>query len=513
MKKFRAFLYSKSFNISLSVLLNIALYVYLVFFVGMSYYTYVCLATTGLFMLSLLVKNSNSKQNFLILLMCISMPIVALTLFRYSSSVRGSKRLRNKWKELTNLQTIYTEEDNKAVISTLSKKSILMSKTSRYVNATLTAPVYENNSVALITDGKVYYDNVLKALKGAKKYIFIECSKMHDCKVWTSIFQILKEKTFAGVEIKLLYDDYNSISAFKDSKTFEKLFNHKIETMAFNRLSFAIGKISSYRNQNNTIIIDGETAFCGQFGIDDEYIDKAHIGDSLPKKLASAVCICGDAVITLTKNFVVNWNLFTHTNSLVLEKYIPKSFAKTKVKHYIQPFEINPLIKENVSKNIQNNLINSASQSIWMLTPYLLLGNESMNALVASARCGVDVNIIVSKEYKSSWQDNLSYTNYGILIKEGIKIYTIDQAIIDSQIIVADRNNLLIGGGNIDSRKMYSPFLNGVLIYDEDIANKAISEIQKILPCATLLTTKILKKRKFIKKLNGSALKMFSPLM
>ncbi len=513
MKKFRAFLYSKSFNIVMSLILNIALYVYLVFFVGMMYYSIVCAGVTVLYFLALLLKNSNSKQNFLILLLCITMPLVGLTLLRYSSNIRGSKRLRNKWQELTKLETTYTAENNKAVIDTLAKKNLSMSKTSRYLNATLNAPVFENNSAAMIFSGEEYYDNVLKSLKTAKKYIFLECSKMQDCKVWTDIFQILKEKSFAGIEIRLLYDDYNSISAFRDTRTFEKLYNHSIATMAFNRLSFAVGKISSYRNMNNTIIIDGELAFCGQFGIEDGYMEKSHIGDSLPKKLAAAVCIDGDAVITLTKNFVINWNLFANSDSLVLEKYLPKSFPRVKNKNYIQPFEINPLIKENVCKNIQNNLIGSASQSLWVVTPYLLIGNESMNSLISSARCGVDVNIIVSKEYGKRWQDDLSYTNYGALIKEGIKIFTIEQSILNTQIIVADNSNVLVGGGNVDSRKMYSPFLNGVLIYSENIASSAIEGIQKILPSCTQLTAKILKKRKFTKKFSGAFLKIFSPMM
>jgi len=174
MKRFRAFLYSKGFNITLSIILNIALYVYLVFFWGLMYYTLACVAIGVLFFLVLLLHNNNSKQNFLILIMCLVIPLVALTLFRYSSNIRGSAKLRNRWKELTKLQTIYTESDSKAVIETLSNKSILMSKTSRYLDATLNAPIFENNSVSLITNGQAYYDNVIKSLKTAKRYIFIE---------------------------------------------------------------------------------------------------------------------------------------------------------------------------------------------------------------------------------------------------------------------------------------------------------------------------------------------------
>ena len=222
MKSFRSFIYSKSFNISISILFNIALFVYLAFFVNVVYYFAFCATVTVLFFVGLLIKNSNSKINFILLLMCSFIPLVALTLLRYSSNIRGSKRLRIKWKELTNLDTGYTEEQNNAVLETLSKKSALINKTSRYLHATLNAPVFENNSASFISSGEKYAEEVCKSLKSAKKYIFVECSRMQDCSFWRNIFQILKEKCFQGIEVKLLYDDYRSIKAFKDDKTFAK---------------------------------------------------------------------------------------------------------------------------------------------------------------------------------------------------------------------------------------------------------------------------------------------------
>ncbi len=513
MKKLRAFLSSRGFNLTLSIILSVILFVCLFIFVSPYAYPLFCLVSVILFFFYIVFKNTSSKTNFIILLLSTTLPLLALSIWKYSSNVRGKKRVRVKWKELTNLDTTYTAEQNSEVLATLSKKSATINKTSKYLNATLNAPVFENNSAYFINTGEKYFEEVSKSLKQAKKYIFIECSKMQDCKVWKSLFQILKEKTFSGVEVKLLYDDYNSIKAFKDKNTFAKLFNHKIETKAFNPIKSGAGKLSTYRNENNTIIIDGEVAYSGQIGIDDHFVDQISVGEAPHKKIASAVCITGEAVISLTKNFVINWNLFSDSNSLVLEKYIPKSFPRIKNKNYIQPFEINPLIKEPVCKNIQNNIINCASESLWIVTPYLLIGSESCNSLIASARCGVDVNIIVCKEYKVAWKDNLSYTNYGSLIKEGIKIYTIDNTELETQIILADNSSLLIGAGNIDSRKMYSPFQTGILIYSEEIAESAKSSIDAIMPYCTQLTYKSIKKRKFVKKLKGSLLKIFSPIM
>ena len=513
MTRFRAFFYSKSFNITISVLLNIAFFICMTFFVGLEMYFLVCGTITLLFFLILLLKNSNSKINFILLLMSMSLPIVSISLLKYFTNIRGSKRLRNRWKELNNLQTGYTDEQNSEVLKTLSKKSSLINKTSRYLHATLNAPVFENNSVAFIHNAHKFYEEVSKSIKGAKKYIFIECNEMKDCTVWRNIFQQLKEKSFQGVEIKLLYDDYHSIGAFKDRKTFEKLYNHKIETMAFNPLRFGVGKISAHRNLNNTIIIDGEVAYTGQIGLDDKFVEAPITNNMPPQKLASSIYIGGDAVISLTKNFVINWNLFTNSDSLVLEKYLPKIQQKTRNKNYIQPFEINPLIKESVCKSIQNNLINCSAKSLWIVSPYLLIGSESKNSIIASARCGIDVNIIVSKNYKSKWQNNLSYTNYGSLVKEGVKIYTIDNTELCTQLILADNTNLLIGGGNIDSRKMYSPFQNGILIYSEEIAESALNYINSILPYCKQLTYKSLKRRKLVKKFKGQLLKVFSPIM
>ena len=513
MKKLRAILYSRSFNITFSFILNIALIICLCIFISPITYLMLCLALTVLFFVSLLIKNNNTKTNFMILLLSVFIPVVAFTILRYSESTRGNKRIRTKWKELTNLETTYTSTQNNAVLEALSSKGTLENKTSKYINTTLCAPVYENNSVKFIANGQEYLDEVIKELKTAKKYIFIECSEIKDCKAWESIFEILKEKGFAGVEIKLLYDDYKSYKAFKDNTTFQKLYNHRIETMAFNPITFATGKKSTHRNYNNTIIIDGITAFSGQIGLQDDFIELLTVGESLPRYIGTAFEIHGDSVISIVKNFVSNWNLFAHSDALVLEKYLLKAYTKNKNKVYVQPFEINPLIKENPRKNIQNNLINCATKSIWITCPYLLIGNETKNSLIASARCGIDVNIIVSKEYAKNWINDLSYTNYGALIKEGIKIYAIENNKLHTQNIIIDENTMLLGAGNIDNRKMYNNFENGVIVYSEEISLDAINNMKMLISYCTQLNYKELKKKKFSKKLNGAFLKIFSPLM
>jgi len=513
MKKLRAILYSRSFNIISSLLINIALLIILCVFKLWLVYLGICVACTTLFFVSLLLKNYNSKTNFILLLLAFMLPLLSYTLLKYSSSTRGRLRTRTKWKELTNLETTYTEAQNKSVLNALAEKGTLANKTSKYINTTLCAPVFENNSVKYITNGTQYLESITKELKSAKKYIFIECSKLQDCNSWKNIFEILKERAFAGVEIKLLYDDYYSLNAFKDNSTFKKLFNHKIETRAFNPISFAVGKTVSYRSMNNTIIIDGTVAFSGQIGLNDEYVDNIAVSESLPKAIGTAIQIHGDAVTSIVKNYVTNWNLFGSSDALVLEKYLQKTPTKTRGKVYIQPFEINPLIKESPRKNIQNNLINYATKSIWITCPYLLIGNETKNSLIASARCGIDVNIIVSKNYEENWKNDLSFTNYGALIREGIKIYTIEDSRLSSQNIVIDENTTLIGAGNVDSRKMYHSFENGVLIYSEDIAKQAINNMKKLQSFGNQLTSKDLKKRNFFKKLNGSFLEIFSPLM
>ena len=82
----------------------------------------------------------------------------------------------------------------------------------RYLEQTAHCPVYGNTASKYYPLGDDCYDDILSALRGAEKYVFIEYFIIEEGKLWNSVLDILKEKAASGVEVRVIYDDIGSIS-------------------------------------------------------------------------------------------------------------------------------------------------------------------------------------------------------------------------------------------------------------------------------------------------------------
>ena len=60
----------------------------------------------------------------------------------------------------------------------------------------------------------------------------------------------------------------------------------------------------------------------------------------------------------------------------------------------VLPYSDHPLDSEFVGESVYINLINSAQKYIYFFTPYLIIDNEVVTALILAAKRGVDVRII-----------------------------------------------------------------------------------------------------------------------
>jgi cardiolipin synthase len=61
--------------------------------------------------------------------------------------------------------------------------------------------------------GDVAYPVMLRELKKAKHYIFIEYFIIKPGKMWDSILEILVEKVKAGLDVRVVYDDVGNFGA------------------------------------------------------------------------------------------------------------------------------------------------------------------------------------------------------------------------------------------------------------------------------------------------------------
>ena len=328
-----------------------------------------------------------------------------------------------------------------------------------YLEQSSSCPVYGNTRTKFYPVGDVCYEDLLDAVRRAKRYIFIEYFIIEEGKLWNSILRILEEKVKEGVKVRVIYDDVGSIFTLPADypARLEKL---GIQCRVFNRMVPVLSLRQNNRDHRKYMIVDGEVAFTGGINMADEYINiKPRFGHWKD----SAIRLEGDAVWSMTISFLSMWD-FTQEEEEQLQRYRPAP-APAGAVGYVQPYHDCPWDDEAVGQTVYLNLINRAKHYVYITTPYLVIDYAVTVALTTAAKSGVDVRIITPHipDKKTVFEVTRSY--YEELLSAGVKIYEYTPGFIHSKLFVVDDFYATVGTVNLDYRSMFLHFENGVLLY------------------------------------------------
>ena len=376
-----------------------------------------------------------------------------------------------------------------------------------YLMNYLNFPVTKNNDIKYYSIGDTAYIDMIKELKNAKKFIFLEYFIIKNGKMWSEILKILEEKANEGLDVRLIYDDMGCIAFLPE--TYPKQMEAKgIKCIAFNKLNPFLGVIMNNRDHRKMMIIDGKMVFSGGMNLADEYINLEH---PYGKWKDNGIKITGDAVWNFTVMFLNMWNSYRKDDKDY--KIFKYDFTNENIPEngYTIPYGETPLDSEIVGENVYLNIINQAQKYVYIFTPYLIIDTDMQNTLVRAAKRGVDVKIIVPgvPDKKIVYTQTSSFFPY--LTKNGVKICKYNDGFVHSKVFVSDDTKAVVGTINMDYRSLYLHFENA--IYMENV--KEIKNIKKdvldTLDNCTILTNKNVKVG-FFKGIWQSILRLFAPL-
>ena len=359
------------------------------------------------------------------------------------------------------------EQDNKTVLGH-----------SNYINNASGFPIYKNTEVKYYKSGEDNYEDLIKELKKAKKYIFMEYFIIEEGKMWNSILEILEQKAKEGIDVRLMYDDMGCISLLPYG--YDKELEKKgIKCIAFNPFKPLLSLAMNNRDHRKITVIDGHTGFTGGINLADEYINEkirfGHWKDT-------GIMLKGDAVWNLTIMFLEMWNAVRKTDNNFLIYRPQVNQVETIVNDgYVQPYGDSPLDEEIVGENVYMNIINSAKDYVYIFTPYLIIDNEMMTSLCLAAKRGVDVKIVTPGIPDKKTVFKLTRSYYPQLIAAGVKIYEYTPGFIHAKVFICDDEIATVGTINMDYRSLYLHFECGVYLYKtkciKDIKQDAIDTI------------------------------------
>ena len=103
----------------------------------------------------------------------------------------------------------------------------------RYLLSASGYPIYDDADATYFPSGESCYAAMLEELQKAEHYIFIEFFIIAQGKMWDPILQLLREKAAAGVDVRVVYDDFGCITRLP-MRYAKKLREMGIRAHAFN---------------------------------------------------------------------------------------------------------------------------------------------------------------------------------------------------------------------------------------------------------------------------------------
>ncbi len=373
-------------------------------------------------------------------------------------------------------------------------------------------PVYMEKESKYYKVGDDMFVDMLADIKAAKGFIFLEFFIMKQGVMFDTLMDALEERAKAGVHVRLIYDDMGCIDEFP-RHFYKDLQARGIHVACFNPFRPFLSIIMNNRDHRKIVVIDGKIAYTGGLNIADEYINAierfGHWKDA-------GVRITGDAVWSFTTMFLEMWSYVTRGR---------EDFSKFKViendnqsliheqKGFVQPYGDCPLDKRYLIEGIYLNLINHARKSIYIFTPYLILGSEISTALVNSARSGIDVRIVTPAIPDKKMVFLLTQSNYENLIRGGVKIYQYTPGFIHSKCFVVDDEYASVGTTNLDFRALYLHFECGTLMFKTESVHKVTEDALETFKMSREISLEECENKNLFHQLFLSVMRLFAPLL
>ena len=402
-------------------------------------------------------RHLSSDLMWIIMIMVAPVPGTLIYVLMGADLILG-KTFRDIYHEQIRSST-YLEQDSK-ILEDLNNRFPEHKASFRYI-PNQGYPFWYNQDYDYYPVGEKGWPVMLEEMKKAKKYIFMEYFIIEEGDMWNSMLEILEQKTKEGVECRVMYDDMGSFTTIPASYA-KELEKKGIKAVSFNRVNPIINTFMNHRDHRKIMVIDGETAFSGGINLADEYINRKVIHGHWKDNV---IRIKGQAVWSFLVTFLTNWNALRHEDDDYTVFRAPCPYPE-KYDGFIAPYAQTPISSELTAQCVYEDILNSAKDYVYIMTPYLIIDSEMINTLIHTAKKGVDVRIIMPgvADKKIVWEIGRSY--YAQLIQGGVKIYEYTPGFIHSKVFVSDDIEAAVGTINLDYRSLYLHFENGALLYD-----------------------------------------------
>ena len=436
------------------------------------------------------------------------LPVWTITFFLIFGRTKLRKRDRQivePTKQMLRQRQKEHEEENEKLLAEIDPE---YRGVFQYLRSTTYLDITKGNHITYFKNGEEFFPDFVESLKKAEKFIFIEFFIIGEGKWWTAVLDVLKEKAKQGVDVRVVYDDIGS-SGVVPNKLDLILQKEGIQCHKFHPVMPTMNNTVNNRSHRKIVVVDHKLAYTGGMNLADEYAnDKLRFGywkDTM-------VRIEGPGVSNLILTFLQDYDLSTFK----LTNY--DEFAVGEYKTHREPgfafsFGDAPGAYqeyEQIGEQNYINLLNVATKRVDISTPYLITSYPLIRAILAAAKRGVEINLIVPGIPDKKivyWMARCSFRTF---LKAGVNIYIYKPGFNHEKQMLVDDRLCFCGTINFDFRSLTHHFECGMTFLDAPCLKEVKEDFEEMISQSELVPQTF--KAGFFQRLFCSILKLFRVL-
>lgn len=362
----------------------------------------------------------------------------------------------------------------------------------------------EHNTARLLIDGEATYASILEGISQAKKYVLVEFYIVRDDDIGRRVRDALLDRAQAGVKVYFVYDEIGSKNLQRYA---EPLLHAGAEVVPFNTTQGWRNRFQlNFRNHRKIVVVDGRSAWVGGLNVGDDYLG---LYPKLSPWRDTHMRIDGPAAIQVQITFLTDW--FWATRRIPELDWQAAPVEHGQVRAMVVPS--GPTAQLETATLFFTHALNSATDRIWITSPYFVPDEGVVHALQLAALRGVDVRIILPNKADNPLVQTASYFYVQQLGGIGIKFYKFDRGFLHQKVQLIDDNIAMVGTANFDNRSFRLNFELTVLAVDETFAKEVERMLENDMEHSLLLDVEVLNAQPFWYQVPRRVARLFAPVL
>ena len=341
----------------------------------------------------------------------------------------------------------------------------------RALGILLGPPLVAGNHVTTLINGDRIFPPMLAAIRSAQVSITFETFVFRD-PIGCEFCEALSAAAKRGVKVCILLDWLGSRGM--DAKLLDATRDAGCDLQIYHPPTwFHLGRLNN-RTHRKLLIFDGKTGFTGGVGMGNEWLgdaqDESHWRESHYQ-------VEGPVAAQMQAVFVDNWIKATG-RVLHGAEFFPTEYPKAGDMD-AQMFGSSPVGGSESMHLMILLALTAAQKAIDIENAYFVPDRLTVEALVAAARRGVRVRIVVPGRYTDArvgrWA---AHALYGDLLNAGVELYEYQPTMIHCKVLVVDGMWTSVGSANFDDRSFRLNDEANLNVFSKELAAEQIRYIE-----------------------------------